>query len=45
MSRRIKESTDSEVDLQLLNKYNNQEYKGTGKRVGLEIIEKIFDYI
>jgi hypothetical protein len=45
MSRRIKESTDSEVDLQLFDKYNNQEYEGTGKRVGLEIIEKIFDYV
>jgi hypothetical protein len=45
MSRRIKESTDSEVNLLLLDKYNNPEYQGTGKRVGLEIIEKIFDYI
>jgi tocopherol cyclase len=45
MSRRIKESIDSEVYLQLSDKYNNLEYEGTGKRVGLEIIEKIFDYI
>ena len=45
MSRRIKESIDSEVHLQLLDKYNNPEYEGTGKSVGLEIIEKIFDYI
>ncbi len=45
MSRRIKESIDSEVHLQLFNKYNNLEYEGTGKNVGLEIIEKIFDYI
>lgn len=45
MSRRIKESTDSEVHLQLLDKYDNPEYEGTGKSVGLEIIEKIFDYI
>jgi hypothetical protein len=45
MSRRIKESIDSEVHLQLLDKYKNLEYEGTGKSVGLEIIEKIFDYI
>jgi tocopherol cyclase len=45
MSRRIKESIDSEVHLQLLDKYDNPEYEGTGKSVGLEIIEKIFDYI
>jgi tocopherol cyclase len=45
MSRRIKESIDSEVHLQLSDKYNNPEYEGTGKSVGLEIIEKIFDYI
>jgi len=45
MSRRIKESIDSEVHLQLLDKFNNPVYEGTGKSVGLEIIEKIFDYI
>ncbi|MDQ1297148.1 MAG: hypothetical protein QG611_1127 [Bacteroidota bacterium] len=45
MSRRIKESVDSEVHLQLFDKYPNLEYEGTGKCVGLEIIEKIFDYI
>jgi len=45
MSRRIKESIDSEVHIQLFNKYNILEYEGTGKSVGLEIIEKIFDYI
>jgi tocopherol cyclase len=45
MSRRIKESIDSEVHVQLFNKNNNLEYEGTGKSVGLEIIEKIFDYI
>ena len=45
MSRRIKESIDSEVHIQLFNKNNNLEYEGTGKSVGLEIIEKIFDYI
>jgi hypothetical protein len=45
MSRRIKESIDSEVHLQLFNKYKKLEYEGTGKSVGLEIIEKIFDYV
>lgn len=45
MSRRIKESVDSEVHLQLCDKHGNQEYEGTGKNVGLEIIEKIFDYV
>jgi hypothetical protein len=45
MSRRIKESIDSEVHLQLFDLDNNPEYEGTGKSVGLEIIEKIFDYI
>jgi hypothetical protein len=45
MSRRIKESIDSEVLLQLFDKSNNMEYEGTGKRVGLEVDEKIFDYI
>jgi hypothetical protein len=45
MSRRIKESVDSEVHLQLFDKHHNPEYEGTGKSVGLEIIEKIFDYI
>jgi tocopherol cyclase len=45
MSRRIKESINSEVHLQLFDNSHNMEYEGTGKNVGLEIIEKIFDYI
>lgn len=45
MSRRIKESTDSEVYLELSDRFNNLEYSGTGKSVGLEIIDKIFDYV
>jgi hypothetical protein len=45
MSRKIKESIDSEVQLRLSDKYNNLEYEDTGKNVGLEIIDKIFDYI
>jgi len=45
MSRRIKESIDSEVHLQLFDRNGIQEYEGTGKSVGLEIIEGIFNYI
>jgi len=45
MSRRIKESTDSEVHLELFDRFQNLKYKDTGKSVGLEVIEKIFDYI
>jgi hypothetical protein len=45
MSRRIKESTDSEVHLELFDSFQNPKYEGTGKCVGLEVIEKIFDYI
>jgi hypothetical protein len=45
MTRRIKESADSEVHLQLFDNSEVPLYEGTGKSVGLEIIEKIFDYI
>ncbi len=45
MSRRIKESTDSELQLQLFDRQNNPVYEGKGKNVGLEIIEEIFHYI
>ncbi len=45
MSRRIKESIDSEVQLQLFNKSGEQVYSGTGRNVGLEIIEGIFRYL
>lgn len=45
MSRRIKESIDSAVHLQLFDTNGNIEYEGTGKSVGLEIIEDIFKYI
>ncbi len=44
MSRKIKESIDSEVKLQLLDRHSNLEYEGTGKNVGLEVVEKIFEY-
>lgn len=45
MSRPIKESVNSEVHLQLSDNNNNPIFEGNGKNVGLEIIEKIFDYI
>jgi tocopherol cyclase len=45
MSRRIKESIDSDVSLSLFDKNNTLLYSDTSKRAGLEIIEKIFDYI
>ncbi len=45
MSRTIKESVDSEVHLKLLDKSDKLKYEGSGKSVGLEIIEKIFDYV
>ena len=45
MSRRIKESIDSEVQLQLFDKSGEQIYTGTGTNVGLEIIEGIFRYL
>ena len=45
MSRRIKESTDSEVQLSLFDKHNSLIYNGMSKRAGLEVIENIFNYI
>jgi tocopherol cyclase len=44
MSRRIKESIDSEVSVSLYDKNNNLIYSDTSKRAGLEVIEKIFEY-
>jgi tocopherol cyclase len=44
MSRRIKESIDSEVTLSLFDKRNILIYKDSSKRAGLEVIEKIFDF-
>jgi hypothetical protein len=44
MSRRIKESIDSDVCLSLYDN-NNLLYSDTSKRAGLEIIEEIFDYV
>jgi tocopherol cyclase len=45
MSRRIKESVDSEVSLSLLDKKDNLIYSDSSKRAGLEIIETIFEYL
>jgi len=45
MTRRIKESIDSEVSLRLTDINNNLIYSDTGKRAGLEIIDTIFDYL
>lgn len=45
MSRRIKESIDSEVHLQLFDESGILLYEDTGKNVGLEIMDGIFSYI
>jgi hypothetical protein len=45
MSRRIKESIDSEVCLSLFDKHNNLLYYDSSKRAGIEVIDKIFDYL
>jgi tocopherol cyclase len=45
MSRRIKESIDSEVRLNLFDKHNNLIYNDSSNRAGLECIDKIFDYL
>jgi len=45
MSRRIKESVDSVVTLSLFDNSNNLLYTDEGKRAGLEVIDKIFEYL
>jgi tocopherol cyclase len=45
MSRRIKESIDSTIDLNLYDKRGELIYKDTGKRAGCEVVEEIFNYI
>jgi len=45
MSRRIKESVDSEVALSLFDNHNNLIYNDYGKRAGLEVIDEIFSYL
>jgi tocopherol cyclase len=45
MSRRIKESIDSEVNLSFFDKHNRLIFMDSSKRAGLELIDKIFEYI
>jgi len=45
MSRKIKESIDSEVSIELYDKSGSLIYTDSSSRAGLEIIEKIFDYL
>ena len=45
MSRRIKESIDSEVTVSLFDKHNKLIYNDSSKRAGLEVMDKIFDYL
>ena len=45
MSRRIKESIDSFVIISLYDKHNNLIYNDSAQRAGLEIIDKIFEYL
>jgi tocopherol cyclase len=45
MSRRIKESVDSEVILSLYDKHEKLLYTDTSRRAGLEVIDKIFEYL
>jgi len=44
MTRRIKESIDSEVSVKLLDRNDQLIFEDHSNRAGLEIIEKIFDY-
>ena len=45
MSRHIKESIDSEVEVKLLDKKHNILFEDHGRRAGLETIEAIFHYL
>jgi len=45
MSRRIRESIDSEVYLSLFDHHNNLIYNDSSKRAGLEVIDEIFEYL
>ena len=44
MSRRIRESIDSEVFVRLRERSGNVLFEASGRRAGLEVIEKTFDY-
>lgn len=45
MSRRIKETIDASVNLVLYNSDNEIIYTDSSKRAGMELIEKIFEYL
>jgi len=45
MSRRIKESIDSFITISLYDRHNNLIYNDSAQRAGLEIIDKIFEYL
>jgi tocopherol cyclase len=45
MSRRIKESIDSQIDLSLFDKNYNLIFNDVSNRAGLEVTDKIFDYL
>lgn len=45
MTRRIKESIDSEVEVELKGARGNVIFSSVSKSAGLEVIEKIFDYL
>lgn len=45
MSRRIKESIDSEVQIEFSGRKTGVMYRDNAPRAGLEIIEKIFEYL
>lgn len=45
MSRRIKESNDSIVEVSLSHQQGEVIFSGSGQRAGLEIVEKIFEYL
>lgn len=44
MTRRIRESIDSEVGIELLDRKGNSIYAGSSSRAGFELIEKILEY-
>lgn len=45
MTRRIKESIDSFITVSLYDRQNNLIYNDSAQRAGLEIIDKIFEYL
>ena len=44
MNRIIKESIDSEIEVELFDNHHKTIFAGKGSRAGLEIIEKILTY-